>query len=210
LYGNARPENFPNVSDYRNLVIAEAMRVMGFVNRFNWGIKNAQLNLEKNKNEPAEFDFDTVGVFRVIIKEKLIEKINASFSNPWDGETIDEESGCVNSKNSTVNCENGRVNENSGCVNSENGRVNEKNGSVNDDSGHVNNRVSIDSLSELEKIIFLLIRSYESVNTKKISELAQIPYRTATRHLKSLRDKGLIEFVGSAKTGGYRITLIMT
>jgi len=28
--------------------------------------------------------------------------------------------------------------------------------------------------------------------------------------LKTLRDKGLIEFVGSAKTGGYRITLIMT
>ena len=33
LYGNARPENFPNVSDYRNLVISESMRVMGYVNR---------------------------------------------------------------------------------------------------------------------------------------------------------------------------------
>jgi len=88
LYGNARPENFPNVSDYRNLVIAEAMRAMGFVNRFNWGIKNAQLNLKNNKNEPAEFDLDTFGVFRVIIKEKPIEKIKASFSNPWDGVTI--------------------------------------------------------------------------------------------------------------------------
>ena len=185
------------------------MRVMGYVNRFNWGIKNAQLNLKKNKNEPAEFDFNTLGVFRVIIKEKPIEKIKASFSNPWDGVTIDEESGCVKSNNGRVNSDNSRVNSDNGRVNSDNGRVNNESGRVNNESGYVNNRVRIDSLSELEKIIFLLIRSYESVNTKKISELAQIPYRTATRHLKSLRDKGLIEFVGSAKTGGYRITLIM-
>ena len=38
LYGNARPENFPNVNDYRNPVIAEAMKVMGYVNRYNRGI----------------------------------------------------------------------------------------------------------------------------------------------------------------------------
>ena len=102
LYGNARPENFPNVSDYRNLVIAEAMRVMGFVNRFNWGIKNAQLNLKNNKNEPAEFDLDTFGVFRVIIKEKPIEKIKASFSNPWDG-TIKDTDNEINKSSGTLN-----------------------------------------------------------------------------------------------------------
>jgi ATP-dependent DNA helicase RecG len=102
LYGNARPENFPNVSDYRNLVIAEAMRVMGFVNRFNWGIKNAQLNLERNKNVPAEFDLDTFGVFRVIVKEKPIEKIKASFSNPWDG-TIKDTDNEIDKKSGTLN-----------------------------------------------------------------------------------------------------------
>ena len=53
LYGNARPENFPNVSDYRNLVISESMRVMGYVNRFNRGIEEAQLALKNNKNKPA-------------------------------------------------------------------------------------------------------------------------------------------------------------
>ncbi|GHT78309.1 hypothetical protein AGMMS50262_20800 [Bacteroidia bacterium] len=88
LYGNARPENFPNVSDYRNLVIAESMRVMGFVNRFNRGIETAQLDLKNNGNEPAKFDLRTLGVFGVIIKEKPIEKISADFSNPWDGNTV--------------------------------------------------------------------------------------------------------------------------
>ena len=34
------------------LVISEAMRVMGFVNRFNMGIKNAQLDLNNNHASP--------------------------------------------------------------------------------------------------------------------------------------------------------------
>ena len=34
LYGKVRPENFSNVSDYRNPFIAEAMKVLGYVNRF--------------------------------------------------------------------------------------------------------------------------------------------------------------------------------
>ncbi|MDY0141573.1 MAG: putative DNA binding domain-containing protein, partial [Bacteroidales bacterium] len=38
LYGNARPENFPAVNDYRNPIISEAMKVLGFVNKFRRGI----------------------------------------------------------------------------------------------------------------------------------------------------------------------------
>ena len=91
-----------------------------------------------------------------------------------------------------------------------NGSVNEKNGSVNSEVGRVNIRLSIDSLSEFEKVIFLLIKNNENVNAKKICEVVQIPYRTTLRHLKTLKDKGLIEYVGSAKTGGYRITFSMS
>lgn len=50
LYGNARPENFPNVSDYRNPVVAEAMKVLGYVNRFNRGIMRVEQDLMENKN----------------------------------------------------------------------------------------------------------------------------------------------------------------
>ena len=38
LFGNARPENFPNVNDYRNPVISESMKVLGYVNRFSRGV----------------------------------------------------------------------------------------------------------------------------------------------------------------------------
>ena len=35
LYGEARPENFPTVNDYRNPIVAEAMRGLKYVNMFN-------------------------------------------------------------------------------------------------------------------------------------------------------------------------------
>ncbi len=67
LYGDARPENFPNTSDYRNPVIAEAMKNLGYVNRFNIGIRQAQAELKKNGNRPAEFDIGLLTKFSVKI-----------------------------------------------------------------------------------------------------------------------------------------------
>lgn len=58
LYGEATPENFPTRNSYRNPVIAEAMKSLGFVNRFGYGVQRAQELLVKNSNPPAEFGFD--------------------------------------------------------------------------------------------------------------------------------------------------------
>jgi len=58
LYGEASPENFPNQNSYRNPVLAEAMKALGFVNRFGRGVLRAQEALEQNGNAPAEFQFD--------------------------------------------------------------------------------------------------------------------------------------------------------
>ena len=58
LYGEATPENFPTRNSYRNPVIAEAMKSLGFVNRFGYGVQRAQALLSQNGNPPAEFDFD--------------------------------------------------------------------------------------------------------------------------------------------------------
>ncbi|KAA6339442.1 hypothetical protein EZS27_012608, partial [termite gut metagenome] len=150
------PENFPNVSDYRNLVLAESMRVMGFVNRFNRGIETAQLDLKDNGNEPAVFDLETLGVFGVIVKEKPIEKIPADFSNPWK-------------------------------------------------SDNVNSSVNFYDLSEIEKNIYSIIQENQGIKSVEIIKLINKPPRTIERYLKKLREKGLIEYVGSLKTGGYQI-----
>ena len=58
LYGEASPENFPNQNSYRNPVLAEAMKNLGFVNKFGRGVARAQDALMKNGNPRASFDFD--------------------------------------------------------------------------------------------------------------------------------------------------------
>lgn len=58
LYGEATPENFPTRNSYRNPVIAEAMKSLGFVNRFGYGVQRAQALLSQNENPPAKFEFD--------------------------------------------------------------------------------------------------------------------------------------------------------
>ena len=67
LYGEATPQNFPNASDYRNVVLAEAMKVLGYVNRFNYGVKRAVEELEKNGNGTPVFDLTMVTKFKVTI-----------------------------------------------------------------------------------------------------------------------------------------------
>jgi ATP-dependent DNA helicase RecG len=57
-FGAVTIENFgkPGVSDYRNPSLAEALRVLGFVQRFGVGIATARRELEANGNPPPEFE----------------------------------------------------------------------------------------------------------------------------------------------------------
>jgi ATP-dependent DNA helicase RecG len=67
LYGDVNAQNFPNASDYRNVVIAEAMKILGFVNRFNYGVKRAIDELIRNENGAPDFDLSIGTKFKVSI-----------------------------------------------------------------------------------------------------------------------------------------------
>lgn len=56
-YGQVTRENFgqPGISDYRNPHLAEALKTLGFVQRFGIGIPLARRELEKNGNPPPKF-----------------------------------------------------------------------------------------------------------------------------------------------------------
>jgi ATP-dependent DNA helicase RecG len=58
LYGEASVTNFPRQTSYRNPVIAEAMKTLGYVNRYGRGVLRAQDALTRNGSPPAEFTFD--------------------------------------------------------------------------------------------------------------------------------------------------------
>ncbi len=70
LYGEATMQNFPTRNSYRNPVIAEALKSLGFVNRFGYGVQRAQALLVENGNPPAEFEFDEHSVLVKIYKKK--------------------------------------------------------------------------------------------------------------------------------------------
>ncbi len=57
-FGAVTVENFgrPGIADYRNPNLAEALRVLGFVQRFGVGIATACRELQANGNPPPEFE----------------------------------------------------------------------------------------------------------------------------------------------------------
>lgn len=58
LYGQVTEENFGNgATDYRNPLLAEAMRNLGFAQRFGLGIPLARQAMAENGNPPPEFTF---------------------------------------------------------------------------------------------------------------------------------------------------------
>jgi len=66
LYGEASPANFPRQTSYRNPVIAEALKALGYVNRYGRGVLRAQKALANNGSPPAEFQFDAGYVLATI------------------------------------------------------------------------------------------------------------------------------------------------
>ena len=85
LYGQARPENFPHVNDYRNSVVAEMMKNLNYVNMFNHGVSEVQDLLKENQSPAAEFNVNLVTAFSVIVREpKAAETIKKDDSGSYE------------------------------------------------------------------------------------------------------------------------------
>lgn len=67
LYGKATEENFPTVNDYRNPIIAEGMKVLGFVNRFSRGVFRVEEELKENGNGTPNFQLNLGTAFLVSV-----------------------------------------------------------------------------------------------------------------------------------------------
>lgn len=68
-YGAVTPETLMRATAYRNPAIAEAMKSLGYVNRFGYGLQRAQALLAQNGNPPIEFDIDD-RFFRVVVRKR--------------------------------------------------------------------------------------------------------------------------------------------
>ena len=67
-FGRVTADNFgrPGVVDYRNPNLADAMKTLGFVQRFGFGILTAQSLLKKDGHPEADFTVDQSSVFATI------------------------------------------------------------------------------------------------------------------------------------------------
>lgn len=70
-FGSVTRENFgrPGITDYRNPNLADAMRVMGFVQRFGIGIQIAKAELKKNGNPELEFQIEPMTVLATVRRQ---------------------------------------------------------------------------------------------------------------------------------------------
>ena len=67
-FGAVTKENFgrPGITDYRNPNLADAMKVMGFVQRFGIGIQLARLELKRNGNPDLEYQIEPMTVLATV------------------------------------------------------------------------------------------------------------------------------------------------
>ncbi|UCF91537.1 MAG: putative DNA binding domain-containing protein [Desulfobacterales bacterium] len=67
-FGVVTRENFgsPGITDYRNPNLADAMKVMGFVQRFGIGIQTARAEMKKNGNPGLEFQIEPMTVLATV------------------------------------------------------------------------------------------------------------------------------------------------
>jgi len=68
LYGDLTVEEFPNGTAYRNPVLAEAAKVLGFANRFGRGIALAKSLLERNGSPALEYEVGENHLLMVVKK----------------------------------------------------------------------------------------------------------------------------------------------
>ena len=115
-----------------------------------------------------------------ILREETIHKIN---------EEINSKDGALYNRKDTTTQQNDRIN------------------SINDHVNEINDLVFLKNDSVKNKLmqVYSFIKENPLVKTISLMQLTQKSDKTVRRYLKILKDNGLIEYIGSDKTGGYRV-----
>ncbi len=181
------------VSRIRNEALAKAFFYMNLIEGWGSGIHKINGALKEAGLKEMEITGGDVFLRFTIYR-------NLDF-NPSENGTVNAESGHVNGESGHVNAENGTVNAENGTVNGESGHVNGESGHVNGESGHVNG----DELSSKETIILLQLKRKNDLTIRQLSVSCKIAERTIRRYLLKLTEKGLIQRIGSDKTGHWEV-----
>ena len=175
LYGRARPENFPNISDYRNPIVAEAMKVLGYVNCYNRGIADVQRELAANGNGRAEFSFRLITAFEAkVAKAGEQQELNQSTrdSNLKSNLKDDERQAVL--PHETINAAK---------------------------KGDLESRETVNET--VNETVKRLIQNHPGISSIKLIAATRKSRASVMRAIANLKAADIIEHRGSDKTGGY-------
>lgn len=223
LYGKVSANNFPNVSDYRNPFIAEAMKVLGYVNRFSRGVYRVQKELEENGNGKASFDFSLITAFRVVepISTTYFEEgFGEEESDNKLGESTDKTPNKLPNKleglpNKTLNKSEETPNKSEELPNKTSNKKEEstnKSGETpnkfeelpNKSEGLPNKSVGTTQETTQERIL-VAIQAKPEVTQKELAQTIGITLDGIKYHIKNMTKLGIIKHEGSTKSGKWII-----
>ena len=216
LYGKVSANNFPNVSDYRNPFIAEAMKVLGYVNRFSRGVYRVQKELEENGNGKASFDFSLITAFRVV------EPISTTyFEEGFGEEESDNKSGESTDKtpikseelpnklpnksgelpNKIEKTPNKSTDKKEGSTN----KSTNKSGEIPNKSEGLPNKLRGTTQETTQERILVAIQAKPEVTQKELAQTIGITLDGIKYHIKNMTKLGIIKHEGSTKSGKWII-----
>jgi ATP-dependent DNA helicase RecG len=175
LYGKVSPANFPNVSDYRNPFIAEAMKVLGYVNRFSRGIYRVQKELVENGNGEASFDFSLITAFRVI--EKVSERyFEAGFGVDTTQKTEEDYS-----------------------------EITQKPPRNHPEKADTTQETTQEKADTTQKIILEILKNKPETTQRELAKIIGISMNGVKYHIQKMSKKGIIKHAGPTKAGKWVI-----
>lgn len=180
LYGKATPENFPYVNDYRNGVVAEGMKVLGFVNRYSRGVQTVQQELKNNGNGEAEFKLHLTTAFLVV-----------EHKNNTESKVKSKTKSKVENDPTTCNTTGSKIKSNT---------------KTNTKSKVENKTKSKVEISEKLNETLNILRENPTITYHEIADKLEVNTITVYKRIKNLKELGLIQRQGGNKGGKWIIT----
>ncbi len=187
LFGKVSPENFPNINDYRNPIIAETLKILGNCKGIASGIINAQNKLNLEGEFELYFDWTLISGFKIIIKKKQKQEV------------FTESQLTHKNKLSKLNIHNTLDTHRNTITDTDTIPVNDKLEKV------IIKDKSPLKLNRITQQIFKIIKKFPGSSAPFITEKTGKSLPTIKRHLADLKSREMIEFIGAPKNGGYFI-----
>jgi fido (protein-threonine AMPylation protein) len=186
-----------NYNDYANGIYS----TQKYLNRFfgnlllgeNNPLQNREMHIRLTPPHPANPKNDTVNAGSDTVNHQS-DTVNAeSDTVNRENDTVNYQSDTVNQQSDTVKSESDTVNRESDTVNQQSDTVNRESDTVNEDGDTVNDEV------------LGVIAADARITAEDIAVQLGLGIATVKRRIKKLKDTGIIERIGSDKTGYWKV-----